>query len=215
MEHVNGNGARALLEKPFDPGLIRTRPGTFGADLSYVEGHEYIRRLNDAFSGQWSFEVVKHEIGDHEVIVIGKLSADGVVKMAFGGAEIKRRKESREIVCLADDLKAAATDSLKKCASFLGVGLHLYSDAPAADGKTNGGGSNGNGAAPSNGNGHSGGDDKSRLTSRQLSAIVSIGKERGLDRNALQEMTVERFQRRLEFLSKADASAFIDEIKNL
>jgi hypothetical protein len=27
-------------------------------------------------------------------------------------------------------LKAAATDSLKKCATFLGVGLHLYADKP-------------------------------------------------------------------------------------
>jgi hypothetical protein len=194
-----------MLEQPFDPGLVKTRPGTFGADLSYVEGAEYIKRLNDAFDGRWSFEVVRHEITDNEAIVVGKLSADGVVKMAFGGAEIKRKKESGEIVSIADDLKAAATDSLKKCASFLGVGLHLYAETPK---------SNGNGTKPNgNGNGHAG-DDKSRLTSRQLSAIVSIGKERGHERDALQEMSVERFSRRLEFLTKADASALIDELKN-
>lgn len=205
MSATNGATVRQLLEQPFDPGLIKTRPGTFGAELSYVEAAEYIRRLNAAYDGRWSFEVVKHEITDNEVIVVGKLSADGVVKMSFGGAEIKRRKETGEIVCLADDLKAAATDSLKKCASFLGVGLHLYSEAP----KANGSSSNGNGR----GNGHAG-DDKSRLTSRQLSAIVSIGKERGLERDALQEMSLERYSRRLEFLTKADASALIDELKN-
>lgn len=34
MEHFNGS-ARAALEKPFDPALIKTRPGTFGADVRY------------------------------------------------------------------------------------------------------------------------------------------------------------------------------------
>lgn len=37
-----------------------------------------------------------------------------------------------------DDLKAAATDALKKCATLLGVGLHLYrNDQPANSSKTN------------------------------------------------------------------------------
>jgi hypothetical protein len=39
---------------------------------------------------------------------------------------ITKAKETGEIISLADDLKAAATDALKKAATLLGVGLHLY-----------------------------------------------------------------------------------------
>lgn len=39
----------------------------------------------------------------------------------------------RELEILAGDYKAAATDSLKKCATLFGVGLHLYNgDKPPA-----------------------------------------------------------------------------------
>src|SRR5436309_3341261 len=38
--------------------------------------------------------------------------------------------EGKALVSLGDDLKAAATDSLKKCATLFGVGLHLYFDQP-------------------------------------------------------------------------------------
>jgi hypothetical protein len=54
------------------------------------------------------------------------LTAENVIKTQFGSSQITRAKETGEIISLADDLKAAATDSLKKCATMLGVGLHLY-----------------------------------------------------------------------------------------
>jgi len=75
---------RALLEKPFGPGQIRQRKGRNGL-LDYVEGHTVIARLNEAFDGAWSFEVVSHEIREAEVLVLAKLAAEGVVKMQFGG----------------------------------------------------------------------------------------------------------------------------------
>jgi hypothetical protein len=60
------------------------------------------------------------------VLVLGKLTADNVVKCQFGSSKITRTKDTGEIISLADDLKAAGTDSLKKCATMLGVGLYLY-----------------------------------------------------------------------------------------
>jgi hypothetical protein len=60
------------------------------------------------------------------VIVIGQLNAGGIVKSQFGSSRITRAKETGDIISLADDLKAAATDALKKAATLLGVGLHLY-----------------------------------------------------------------------------------------
>ena len=35
-------------------------------------------------------------------------------------------QESGEMVSLTDDSKAATTDAQKKCATMLGIGLHLY-----------------------------------------------------------------------------------------
>ena len=60
-----------------------------------------------------------------EVIVLGKLLAEEVVRTQFGSSRINRAKEPGEIVSIADDLKAAATDSVKTRATILGVGLLL------------------------------------------------------------------------------------------
>jgi hypothetical protein len=120
---------RALLEHPFDPAQIKQRRGRNGV-LDYVEGHTVVARLNAALDGAWSFEVVAHEVRDHEVLVLGKLTAAGIVKMQFGASQVTRDRETKALISLGDDLKAAATDALKKCATFLGVGLHLYAERP-------------------------------------------------------------------------------------
>src|SRR5262245_25662131 len=120
---------RTLLEHPFDPAQIKQRKGRNGL-LDYVEGHTVIARLNAALDGAWSFEVVAHEVRDDEVLVLGKLTADGLVKMQFGASQVTRDRETKGLISLGDDLKAAATDALKKCATFLGVGLHLYAERP-------------------------------------------------------------------------------------
>jgi hypothetical protein len=121
---------RTLLERPFDPGQIRQRRGRTGGVLDYVEGHTVIARLNEAFEGAWSFEVPWHEIRETEVLVLGRLTAAGVTKTQFGSSAVTRDRETKQLVSLGDDLKAATTDALKKCATFLGVGLHLYADKP-------------------------------------------------------------------------------------
>ena len=76
---------RELLEKPFAPEQIKQRKGTYGNVLDYVEGHAVIQRLNDAFDANWSFEILEHEILEDkgEVIVLGKLTAEDVVKTQF------------------------------------------------------------------------------------------------------------------------------------
>src|SRR6185503_10958345 len=105
------------------------RRGPYGP-LDYIEGHSVIARLNQALEGAWSFEITHHEVREDEVLVLGKLTAEGITKMNFGVSQVTREKGSGALVSLGDDLKAAATDALKKCATFLGVGLHLYADKP-------------------------------------------------------------------------------------
>ena len=118
---------RDVLEAPFPAELIKSRPGAFGNNLSYLEGHTIIARLNEAFDGGWSFEIVEHEILQDEVLVLVKLRAEGfgIAKMAFGSSRITRDKNGNA-TAIGDDLKAAGTDGLKKAATLLGVGLQLY-----------------------------------------------------------------------------------------
>ena len=118
---------RERLETPFTPAQIKQRKGRNGM-LDYVEGHSVIQRLNEALEGAWSFEIVQHEVREDEVLVLAKLSAEGLVKMNFGVSQVTRERDSGALVSLGDDLKAAGTDALKKCATFFGVGLHLYAE---------------------------------------------------------------------------------------
>ena len=81
---------REILERPFPPELIRHRPGRNKDDVVYIEGHVVIARLNEAFAGDWSFVIEKHEILAEEVIVLGRLSAGPIAKCAFGSSAITR-----------------------------------------------------------------------------------------------------------------------------
>ena len=121
---------RQLLEEPFPVSIHRTRRGAHGRELVYVATPNYIDRLNQSFCGAWSFEVVSHQVLEFEVVVLGRLTAAGISKVAFGGSAITRSRETGETLSLADDLKSASSDALKKCCSLLGVGLALYSEVP-------------------------------------------------------------------------------------
>jgi hypothetical protein len=195
---------RALLEKPFEPAQIRQRKGRNGL-LDYVEGHTVIARLNEAFEGAWSFEVVSHEIREGEVLVLAKLAAEGVVKMQFGASQVTRDRETKALVSLGDDLKAAATDALKKCATFLGVGLHLYAEKPLR-------------SAPLATASPPGGTNTPaavKATPRQLDAIWKVGKAKGLDREEIERLSLQAFRKKPEALTEAEAAALIKELSNL
>jgi hypothetical protein len=115
-----------MLNKPFADELIKQRPGPGGRPLSYVEGAEYIKRLNEAFDGDWAFDVCEHQRYEEEIVVLGRLNAGGIIKEAFGGGFLTKN-HSQTPVNVADSYKTAATDALKKAASLFGIGLHLYS----------------------------------------------------------------------------------------
>jgi len=119
---------RSLLERPFERNEIKQRKGNSGKMLDYVEAHSIIQRLNDAFDAEWSFTILKHDIlkETDEVFVLGELKTGNIVKTQFGSSQITRAKDTGEIISLASDLKAAATDALKKTATMFGVALSLY-----------------------------------------------------------------------------------------
>ncbi|MCK5230630.1 MAG: hypothetical protein KAR13_10215 [Desulfobulbaceae bacterium] len=216
---------RELLEQPFNQEKIKQRAGNFGNTLDFIEGHSVIQRLNDSFEGNWSFEVQSHEIfyETGEVMVLGKLIAEDIIKTQFGVSRITKTKDTGEIISIGDDLKAAATDALKKTATQLGVGLHLYAGkdtSPRNDNNSphkkaiycgNFGGSAGGGGAARVGAG--GGNEGSRVTNRQLDYILNLGSDIGLDSKGLDVESLRIFGVRLAYLSTKDASAFIDTLK--
>ena len=213
---------RQLLENTFSSDQIKQRSGNFGKTLDYIEGHSVIQRLNEAFDGCWSFEIISHDILEDEVMVQGKLSAEGVVKTQFGSSSITRAKDGGAIISLTADLKAAATDSLKKCATLLGVGLYLYSgQSVSAEGKEHGQPhdqrqqathTSQNGGRQSNDTSTTM-NDNSRVSNKQLNFLVDLGKEVRLDSKGLDKRSLEEFGVRMAYLTRKDASAFIDSLK--
>jgi hypothetical protein len=195
---------KKILTRPFPPELVRHRQGQGGKQLSYVPTFAVVERLNEGCT-EWSFEIVKHELVGDEMIVIGKLAADGVVKMAFGGATVSRSREGF-VVDLGDTAKAAASDALKKAASLLGVGLELHRGGAPATVTTSAANETKAQApaAPAVGD---------RITTKQLAAIQSVTRKQDIGRDDLAAMLGERFSKgELHALTKREASSFLSEL---
>ncbi len=193
-----------LLTRPFRPDQIKQRKGHHGQMLSYVDVAAVIERLNEAFEHGWSFEIVQHEIQQGEVIVLGKLTASGIVKTAFGGSGITTDKVG-DVLSIADDLKAASSDALKKCASMLGVALELYGGSKDRPPERE--------SAPSAVSRPRPLMPQERATSRQLAALHSAARRTGLEKRDLEVFLEERVgHAALNELSRADASRIISEL---
>ena len=118
-----------LLSAPFDQTFTDTRGGI---ELTYVTGEQVCSRLNEVLGvGGWSFRILRHDVNAEadEAWALGEIVAeiDGkcVTRQQFGSQKIKRSRSSGVPLDIGFDLKGAATDAMKKCASLLGVGLYL------------------------------------------------------------------------------------------
>ena len=116
----------------------------------------------------------------------------------------------KSVISLGDDLKAAATDSLKKCATLFGIGVHMYFEPPKV--------------VSDNGNGHDGGvqhsrssdsrvSDPARLTAKQLSAIFSLARVRGWTNKQVCDFTRAMFGKIPDALTKREVSALIQHLQ--
>ncbi|MEM3335440.1 MAG: Rad52/Rad22 family DNA repair protein [Thermoplasmata archaeon] len=113
---------------------IKQRPGRGGKTFDYVEVGYITDFLNKKFNCMWSFEVIDKQIGHEKVYVLGRLTIyvptpfviQEIKKEQFGGADIKKDSKTGKVIDIGDDLKAAASDSLKKCASMLGIASDVY-----------------------------------------------------------------------------------------
>lgn len=84
------------------------------------------------FGWDWDFEVTDDKVTPHQVIVKGRLTCriNGrtIVKTQYGRKDIICKRGTDIPLDLGNDLKAAATDALKKCASQIGIAADVYSD---------------------------------------------------------------------------------------
>ena len=111
---------------------IYKRPGKGGGQWDFVTGIYMKKVLNMIFGWNWDFQVEKFDVNMEakQTIVLGKLTCrtneTQIIKMQFGRSDIKFKKNTETPLDLGNDLKAAATDALKKCASELGIAGDIY-----------------------------------------------------------------------------------------
>lgn len=128
---LNKNQLGFLLKKTPKQHIYK-RPGKGGGQWEYVTGTYVKKVLNLMFGWDWSFEVVEHkfDLTIKQAYVLGKLTVNSqgrsIVKMQFGRQDIKVKKSDGMPLDIGNDLKAATTDALKKCASELGIASDVY-----------------------------------------------------------------------------------------
>ena len=111
---------------------IYQRPGKGGGVWDFVTGTYVKKVLNYTFGWMWDFEIKDKGREGNQVWVLGRLTIKNpkgdpmIIKEQFGRAEIKFKKGTKEALDYGNDLKAASTDALKKCASELGIASDIY-----------------------------------------------------------------------------------------
>ena len=111
---------------------VYTRPAKGGGTWDYVTGVYVKKVLNYIFGFLWDFEVKEHGREGDLIWVLGRLTIKNkegvslVAKEQFGRAEVKFKKNSKTPLDIGNDMKAATTDALKKCASELGIASDIY-----------------------------------------------------------------------------------------
>ena len=110
---------------------IYTRPAKGGGVWDYVTGVYVKKVLNYVFAWNWDFEVKEKGVEGELIWVLGRLTVRTktgavIVKEQFGRADLKKKKDGTGYVDYGNDLKAATTDALKKCASELGIASDVY-----------------------------------------------------------------------------------------
>lgn len=111
---------------------IKERPAKGGGTWKYVTGGYVKKCLNLMFGWDWDFEIIDEQVyqDSKEVVVKGRLTCRSngkiIVKMQYGNKDIVCRRNDGNPLSIGNDLKAAATDALKKCAAEIGIAADIY-----------------------------------------------------------------------------------------
>ena len=82
------------------------------------------------FGWDWDFEILDEKILHGEAIVKGRLTCRSngrtIIKTQFGNKDVICKRGTDIPLSIGNDLKAAATDCLKKCAAEIGIAADIY-----------------------------------------------------------------------------------------
>jgi hypothetical protein len=117
--------------------IIKQRPGKGGGNWDYVPGWWFKKKLNFVFGFSHDFEIIGERVDGDFITVKGKLTVKNpktgqliAAKTDYGGAAIKYLKDRphkpENYLDISNDFKAAATDSLKRCAVQFGFAMDIY-----------------------------------------------------------------------------------------
>jgi hypothetical protein len=125
---------------PFD-NVQKLKKG--GVELDYVAAEDIVTRLNTVLGiAGWSFRIIDHGYNTEadSFWALGELTVNRIdpqgnlvpvlTRMQFGGEAMKRRTADQRPLDIGFDMKSAATDALKKCATLIGVALYLSHKEP-------------------------------------------------------------------------------------
>ena len=125
---LNANQLQLLLKKTPDK-YVRKRPAKGGGEWEYVSIGYVQKALNIMFGFDWDFEIINQQVIGNEAIVQGRLTVrtNGrvITKSQFGNKDIMTKKDG-SYLSIGNDLKAAASDCLKKCAAMVGIAADIY-----------------------------------------------------------------------------------------
>jgi hypothetical protein len=161
--------------------------------LDYVESITVVQRLNEVLEGCWLFQILDYQIQPDEVIVQGQLTIGNASKQQFGGSSITRHRDGGDIISISDDLKAAASDCLKKCSSLFGVGLYQYSNGVTTKPKSN-----------ANGNGH--------VSNSDITELFSTCKASGVPQSQVIKTAKEKHDKTISQLTSNELKQLIEEL---
>jgi len=151
-----------FIQEPTDKSIVESRVIGGGGKAKYVRGVEFTKRLNEAFGFLWGTRILDVIRDGDEIVVQGevffkipgrkitRIASDGtteilefsevvISKAQFGGSEVKRyarptgKYKAGDMLSLASDYKAAATDMKKRGAVEMGFFLDVYSDGIVGD----------------------------------------------------------------------------------
>ena len=178
--------------------VVFSKPGGRGGDMDYVPGWWFIDQLNALFGYNWDFEILDQAIlpAQSQIWVKGKLTVRTpkgiIIKEAFGGSQMKSIKNTA--IDLGDDFKTAATDSLKKAATLLGLASDIYGKREVSELRGENGESN----------------PKARFEK-----LYQIGKTKGLTPEQVEESLKVFTKKELDHISDTDILKFVAELRKL
>ena len=121
--------------------MVYKRPAKGGGTWKYVKSADVILALNTTFGGFWDFSIITDEatalemaIKTKSVVVRGRLTITNpstgvsVTREQYGRKDVAFKKGTNEPMDFGNDMKAAASDALKKCASQFGLFNDIYRD---------------------------------------------------------------------------------------